>query len=162
MTNLTGEIGTFHMHDLLYQIFSATSAKLLPIFQRRLLTTIPPELQQDWLTIVGELVSSLTVPLPLPSSWGPAFTLRYTPQGEVLLSRNGTDSVDPPGVLALSGGGIPLQTLSGTPITQPSAGSSSGTLSHPFYHTVQHNLSPLPPNHPSLPTTLSARRSRRL
>ena len=129
------------MHDLLYQIFSATSTKLLPIFQRRLLTMIPPELQQDWMTIVGELVSSLTVPLPLPSTWGPSFTLRYTPQGEVLLTRNDADgSVDPQsaGSLGASGGVIPLQTLFGTPSAmQPSAGSSSGALS-PTIHLLPH------------------------
>ena len=110
------------MHDLLYQILSATSAKLLPIFQRRLLTMIPPELQQDWLTIVGELVSSLTVPLPLPSSWGAAFTVRYTSQGEVLLNRN--DGVDIPA------GALVLSSIGGTPAMQPSAGSSSGMLSY--------------------------------
>jgi len=67
MTDLVDDIGAFHMHDLLHDIFTGASKRLLPVLEHRLLTRAPPELQQEWLAILGDLVGSLQLQLPPPA-----------------------------------------------------------------------------------------------
>jgi hypothetical protein len=67
MTDLVDDIGAFDMHDLLHEIFTGASKRLVPVLEHRLLTRAPPELQQEWLAILGDLVGSLQLQLPPPA-----------------------------------------------------------------------------------------------
>eukprot|EP01041_Mallomonas_annulata_P000793 gene793-1538_t len=57
-------IGSFQIHDMLYDLYSLLGCKLLPLFQSYRLQNFPPDIQRDWLVLIGDLVQCLAAPLP--------------------------------------------------------------------------------------------------
>jgi hypothetical protein len=62
------ELGAFQLHRLLHEIFITIGESLLPLFKKKLITSInfPGDIQDNWLALISDLTYSLSTSLPQP------------------------------------------------------------------------------------------------
>jgi hypothetical protein len=64
--SLSDESGPFHVHELLFQVFSSLRSCVTPLLEARVTKVFPSDLQRDWLAVVCELLQSMSAALPTP------------------------------------------------------------------------------------------------
>lgn len=72
--SLTDELGRVHIHEIIFDVLTKISGKILPIFKQQLVTKteFPADIQDGFHSLVSDLMEGLQRPLPPP---------QVTPQG---------------------------------------------------------------------------------